>query len=195
MKSIILYIIAFVCISSFAFAQESPPNTQRKNTFAQFKVGGGVYFLRNAPITDFYQTNAFFIPNIGIEIIGKNIGVYADVASTFTINTNTDSLNVFNNSFNFRQTHINAGLLSRAKLHSNIFFRGKLGLSYVATRETFFDISNQALAPTIGAGFEFQVSPTGIYFVEMNYLYQRTKESGTLGGFNLMMGFKFGRVE
>ena len=65
----------------------------------------------------------------------------------------------------------------------------------MATRETFFDISNQALAPTIGAGFEFQVSPTGIYFVEMNYLYQRTKESGTLGGFNLMMGFKFGRVE
>ncbi|OJJ19389.1 hypothetical protein BKI52_21505 [marine bacterium AO1-C] len=195
MKNTILFLVTFSCLSNFALAQQDSLKTQQSNTFVQFKVGGGLYFLNNTQITEVYRTNSFFIPTIGLELIGKNIGFYLDVASTLTANVNVDTVGAFRNPFNFRQTHINAGLLNRAKLNSNVFFRGKLGLSYMSTVESFFEISDQGLAATIGAGLEFQVSSSSIYFVEMNYLYKRTRETGSLGGLNLTMGFKFGRIQ
>jgi len=202
MKGAILSIIAFICISNFALAQQDSLKTQtdslktkRSNSFVQFKIGAGSYFIRSNPITLLYQTNAFFMPTMGLEIVGKHLGTYLDVASTLTTNINVDSLNVLANTFNFRQTHINAGFLSRAKLHQNIFFRGKLGLSYLYTRETFFDISFNGWAANIGAGVEFKIAPVGIYFVEVNYIHQRNREVGRLGGTTVTMGFKFGRVE
>lgn len=197
MKKIILMITLLGSVLSVSLAQKSDSTLvkeiEKSSGVAQFKLSGSAYFLKNAAINDLYKTNAFHLLSLGLEVLGKGGGVYIDVGG-MRARANIDTTALGGNKIDaeFRQIMFGVGVLQRAHVGSGVALRGKLGINYLLTSEDFTLLSYSGPGFDMALGLEFQTTDTSFFFVDLHYQHNRSQDVGSLGGFRIELGLKFG---
>jgi len=208
MKKVTGVLLLLLCVATTIYGQTSTPkpnNTDSTSTISvkpkapqqeatRIKIGAGILFLRNPVINEALQTQSFLTPNIGLEIIGKRVGVNIAIGG-FNANSTLDTTVYNANKGSLTQFFVDLDLLQILPINNQVSFRGIIGLGYLANNTSGFDSGEESgLSLNVSAGLEFHTTSSFSYFVELGYRHYRLEELGQLGGITLNFGVVIGSI-
>ena len=194
MKRALLTILLLGSILLKVQAQKDTSSTTPKAQIkTQFKLSGSTLFLKNERLNRLLHTNTFFVPSIGVEIWDAKVGGYFEM-SFFQVKNEGRGIDKDKNFIDsiLMQFQLKAGVLQRIHISSDTYLRGKAGLSFITTNDDMLRKNDEGIALDFGIGLEFRASYGTGFFIDLGYLYRRSKTLGMLGGFRLEFGVKFG---